>query len=82
MKLSDKARTRIVLLAQYGFHGKYIQAQVSERDGFDISVNVVYAVATAFGVSLRDYRNGESTMVKAVQADVATRLTKKRKAAG
>lgn len=54
----DSARMRILLLADYGFSGKFIRDQVRKYDGQTYSLSTIYKVVRDSGRSLWDYRNG------------------------
>ena len=53
----DSQRWRVRLLAEAGFHGRFIAERVS-MSNHHVSVSTVYKVCKDAGIRLRDYRDG------------------------
>lgn len=62
----DSTRMVIKLYGMYGFSAKYIQKKVPTYEGDSYSTSTIYKALREEGVSLREYRNGESSTAKEI----------------
>ena len=61
----ESSRWRIIILGESaGYGAKYIQKVVKKYDGEDMSTATIYKVLSDAGVSLMDYRRGETNIAR------------------
>lgn len=60
----DSTKLCIEALGRFGFHAKYIQKRVKKYSGEEYSLATIYKTLGNAGVSLRDYRNGETIVAR------------------